>query len=377
METMTPRERFLASCRFQSVDRIPYRELAVYGQAIDRWLTEGLPADVNIGRFYDGSEYFGFDRWEYVPVNLDIYPPFEEVILEEDDRTILYIDHMGVKRKAIKEGFSHGHWPSMDQYFDFPVKNRADFEKFKPRYNSSSPGRYPQWWDDRVRVWSQRNYPLAIPDSGGFGFFSGLRRLMGTEAACTVFYDDPKLAHEILDYLTDFAIQTYHRALDDLEIDYFEIWEDFAFKSHPFVGPKIFQEFLAPYYQRLIDFVRGHGVEFIAIDSDGNPQILIPQLLDVGVNVIWPVEVAAGMDALALRKEFGHSLILWGGIDKREIAKGKEAIEREVYRQVPQLIEDGGYIPHLDGGWPESISYDNFCYFLEIKTRVAEGREGA
>jgi uroporphyrinogen decarboxylase len=378
MEIMTARERFLASCRFQPVDRIPYREIVFYGQAIDRWLSEGLPADVNIGRIYDGSEYFGFDRWEFVPINLDIYPPFDEVVLEEDERVILYIDHMGVKRKAIKEGIAHGHWPSMDQYFEFPVKDRADFiNKMKPRYNSKSPGRYPQWWDDRVRVWSQRDYPLVLPDTSGYGFFSTLRRWMGTEAACTVFYDDPKLVHEILDYMTDFAIETYSRALIDLEIDYFEIWEDFAFKDHPFVGPKLFQEFLAPYYRRLIDFVRSHGVEFVAIDTDGNPWVLIPYLLDVGVNVIWPVEVAAGMDAVKLRQEFGHDLILWGGIDKREIAKGKGAIEREVYRQMPQLIEDGGYIPTLDGGWPASISYDNFCYFLELKRKVAEGREGA
>jgi uroporphyrinogen decarboxylase len=118
-------------------------------------------------------------------------------------------------------------------------------------------------------------------------------------------------------------------------------------------------------------------VEFIAIDMDGNPWVLIPYLLDVGVNVIWPIEVAAGLDALKLRQEFGHDLILWGGLDKREIAKGKEAIEREVYRQMPQLIEDGGYIPHLDGGWPASISYDKICYFLELKRKVVEGREGA
>ena len=97
----------------------------------------------------------------------------------------------------------------------------------------------------------------------------------------------------------------------------------------------------------------------------------------MGVNIIWPIEVASGMDAPSLRKKFGNDLNLWGGIDKREIAKGKKSIEQEVYRQVPRLLEHGGYIPHLDGGWPASISYENFCYFIELKHKVIQGSDGA
>ena len=370
---MTPRERFLACCRFQSVDRIPLRELAVYGQALDRWIAEGLPAEADIGDFFHGSEYFGFDHWDYVPLKVGIYPPFEEIILAEDDETLLYIDERGVKRRAMKKGTSHGHRPSMDQYLEFPVKSREDFKKIKPRFDARSPERYPAGWEEQVKKWKGRDYPLAVPESGGFGFFSSLRRLMGTETACTMLYDDPGFVHEILDFLTDFAVETYRRGLNDLELDYFEIWEDFAFKDRPFLGPELFRKFLAPYYRRLIDFVRGKGVDFISIDSDGNIDVLMPELLAVGINVIWPVEASAGMDAPSLRKQYGHDVVLWGGIDKREIAKGPDAIEREVYRQVPQLIEVGGYIPHLDGGWPESISYDNFRYYIDLKKKIAEG----
>ena len=380
MREMTRRERFRATCRFQAVDHVPIRELAVLGQAIERWWDEGMPRDVHVGSLlYHGNEFFGLERWDYVPLNLAAYPQFDEVVLEEDERKILYVDGAGVTRLGMKEGYSKatGHRPSMDTYLDYPVKDSADIDRLRPRYDPHSPGRYPEWWADQVRFWRARDYPLAMPESAGFGFFSGLRRWMGTERACTVLYDDPVLAHEILDFLTDFALQTIHRALDDLDLDYFEIWEDFAFKDHPFVGPGLFEEFLSPYYRRLIDFVRSHGVELIALDSDGYFDVLIPQLLDVGVNIIWPLEVAAGMDAPTLRRTYGHDLILWGGLDKREIAKGKGAIERELYRQVPQLIEDGGYIPSLDGAWPESISYDNFRYCLELKRRIAEGRDGA
>ncbi len=375
MKTMTPRERLLSTLRFQPVDRIPYREVAILGQTVDLWLKEGMPGDVNIGDFGHGSEYFGFDRRDYVRLDLGPRPAYETVTLEEDDRTVTYSDSLGVKRRAMKET-SGGNRPSMDTFLDFPVKTREDFVQIKSRYDSHSPARYPEYWADRLRCWKGSDYPLALPQFGGLGFFSGLRRWMGTESACTLFYDDPKLAHEMLDFLADFAIEVYSRALADLDIDYFEIWEDFAFKGRPFLSPKMFREFLAPRYRRLIDFVRRQGVEFIALDSDGDFDVLIPDLIEVGINIIWPIEVAAGMDAPTLRKRYGRDLILWGGIDKRELALGKKEIEREVFRQIPQLIESGGYIPHLDHAWPHSIPYANFLYFNELRVKVAEGRHG-
>jgi len=373
---MSARDRFLASCGFKPVDRIPYHELVIYGQAIDRWLTEGLPTDqYHVCDLMGGNEYFGTDRWEHFELDLGLLPAFDRVVLEETDETVLFVDGQGVKRLASRHGVSHGHTSNMDQYIEFPVKDRGDFERLKPRLDPSRAGRYPRAWSDLTRRYATRDYPVGI--MGGFGLFSGLRRLMGTETACTLFYDDPALAHEMLDFLTAFAIETYRKALQEVRLDYVEIWEDFAFKDRPFVGPGIFTEFLAPRYRRFTDFVRRHGVEFVSLDSDGNFDVLIPQLIAVGVNVIWPVEVAAGMDAPALRRKYGHDLVLWGGIDKREIAKGPAAIEREVLRQVPRLIEDGGYVPHLDGSWPGSIPYDCFLYYMELKAAVAEGRFGS
>ncbi len=206
---MTPRERFLACCRFEPVDRIPLRELSVYGQAIDRWLTEGLPADVNIGDFYHGSEYFGFDHWDYVPVRLEMCPGFEHVVLEEDEDTILCIGVDGVKRRASKKGISHGHSPNMDQYIDFPLKTRSDFEALKPRYNPRSQARYPEWWDEHVRVWSKRDYPLSMPLSGGFGFFPDLRIHRG-KAALRPFLLAPKVWNNHADFQIPIREKTLH-----------------------------------------------------------------------------------------------------------------------------------------------------------------------
>jgi len=64
--------------------------------------------------------------------------------------------------------------------------------------------------------------------------------------------------------------------------------------------------------------------------------------------------------------------VLAGGIDKRELTKDKESIERELYSVIPPMLESGGYIPHLDHVFPPDISYDNFRYYLELKCKLID-----
>ena len=92
--------------------------------------------------------------------------------------------------------------------------------------------------------------------------------------------------------------------------------------------------------------------------------------MDSGVNMLWPLEQAAGMDPRELRKKFGKSLCLAGGIDKREIAKGPEAIEKELYAKIPPLLEQGGYIPHIDHAIDPDISWDNMQYYMALKRKL-------
>jgi uroporphyrinogen decarboxylase len=76
------------------------------------------------------------------------------------------------------------------------------------------------------------------------------------------------------------------------------------------------------------------------------------------------------MDPLRLRKEYGHDLALAGGIDKRPLARGPEAIDEELRHHVPQLIEDGGYIPMIDHTVPHDVSYENWVYYLKRKHAI-------
>ena len=326
-----------------------------------------------------GHEYFGLDRRGFVDVRLDAQPPFPPTVIEETERYRVFVDVEGSTRRALKEDEDHWNRMSMDTFIDFPAKTREEWAVFKQRFDPLTPSRYPKWWDDQVKVWAQRDYPLVLPANGerAYGLYSWLRRCMGTVEACALFYDDPAFAEELLDFYTDFTIETTRRAFEEVEIDHFNIFEDMAGKGGPLVSPKNLRKYMLPRYRRIIDFVHGHGVEFVSMDSDGDMRPLIPLLMEAGVNCLWPLEVASGMEPLELRNEYGRDLRLWGGIDKRALAEGRKEIEHELQRKMPALLEEGGYIPTVDHAVPPDVSYDNFLYYLEVKHRIAEGRDGA
>ena len=125
-------------------------------------------------------------------------------------------------------------------------------------------------------------------------------------------------------------------------------------------------------YKRLADRFAESGVDLFMVDSDGNPEPLIPGLLEAGVAGIHPCEVAAGMDVVRLRETYQRDLRLWCGIDKRVLAKDRPAIEAELQAKVPALIEQGGYIPQIDHSVPPNVSYDNFRFYWDTFRRIAE-----
>ena len=77
------------------------------------------------------------------------------------------------------------------------------------------------------------------------------------------------------------------------------------------------------------------------------------------------------VDVVDVRKKFGQELRMWGGVDKRSLARGKHAIDDEIARVRP-LIEEGGYVAHPDHSLPPDVPLENFVYYLErLRTAVS------
>ncbi|HID94636.1 MAG TPA: hypothetical protein EYP53_01070 [Candidatus Latescibacteria bacterium] len=361
---MDTRERFLQTLRFGMPDRIPYYELGLWHSTVERWYGEGLPEEVPQDRVFD---FLGFDRlWEDVGVNFGMLPPFKERVIREGGGRKVILDSDGIEKEILTQGSE----TSMPHFIRFPVKTREDFEAIKQRYDPDTKWRCPRWWSDRVRCWKERDYPLKI---GGFGFFWTLRKWMGFERTLTLFYDDPALIHEMLDFLADFYVRSMEKALQETDIDWAYISEDMAFKTASMISPAMFREFLMPAYRKVTDTLHKYGVEIIFVDSDGNVNELIPLWLEAGVNGILPLEVQAGMDPVALRRRYGRDLLIMGGIDKKALARGRSAIEEEVVSKIPYLIEKGGYIPMVDHTVPPDVPFENYLYYRELIRKIAEG----
>lgn len=255
----------------------------------------------------------------------------------------------------------------MPRYLDRPVKDRDSWKEYKKRLDPDTPERWPSDWHAFVDKTNSEDTPTLLMLEGFFGI---LREWAGLEPLIYMFYDDPKLVEDMMDQVLHLNMGILQRVIKDLRVDFVRFWEDMAYKTGPLISPDMVKQFMIPRYRQVTDFLHSHDIDIIHIDSDGNVNELIPLWLEVGINFPWPLEVAAGMDAVALRKRYGKDLILSGNIDKRVFAKGKEAIREEVMSKVPFLLENGGYFPGLDHGIPPDISFMNFKYFINLLREI-------
>jgi hypothetical protein len=352
------RDKFLRIARFQGAGELfmPSRWQAYWPETLQRWRAEGLPADAH------AKEFFGLDRTEcLLDTNVcePVLPLFEEVVLAEEERTRVIIDIDGVKKRVLK----HNRESSLDQWLEYPVRDRESWLRYKRRLDPHSPARYPSGWRQAERRWGGRSYPLGIYTGSLFGW---LRHWMGLEGFSYMLVDDPPLLEEILEHVEQFIVELTKPLLQLVSFDFAFFWEDMAWKGGPLVSPEFVKRHMAPRYRRITDLLRTHGVDVVILDSDGNVHELLPLWLASGINGILPNEVAAGMDIVAMRKRYGRDLILLGGIDKRALAKTKREVEEAVARKALPLLSEGGYFPLVDHDVPPDVPLENYLHFLDL-----------
>ena len=353
---MTGRERFLkiASGELAGELFLPFNLNYAWfmEETLECWHGEGLPRDADL------LEFFGLDRVvftggkPYTPL-----PRFEEQVLAEEAETRVVRDELGVTKRVSKrhEG------STMPQWLDFPIKTRADFAAFSKRLDPHSPSRYSAAWDRLKEEWKHRDYPLGIGSGSFFGHT--LQRWVGTENLCVLLYDEPAFVHEMLDYLEWFFLELIRGPVAEVDFDFASFGEDIAYKGRSFISPRTFREFFQPHYVRICELLRGRGVDVIFVDSDGYIDELIPLWLEVGINGFSPLEVAAGEDAVALKKRYGRDIVLAGNVDKRALLRGEAEIDREVAK-ARTLLAQGGYFPAVDHSVPPDVPLASFRYFL-------------
>ena len=108
----------------------------------------------------------------------------------------------------------------------------------------------------------------------------------------------------------------------------------------------------------------------VLIDSDGDITTMIPWLLSVGIEGIYPLEKQAGVDICKIRKMY-PKFIMMGGYDKMVMPKTEEDMRKEFERILP-VMQSGGYIPSVDHQTPPEVSLENYRIYVKLFKEYVE-----
>jgi uroporphyrinogen decarboxylase len=358
---MSPRERFFKIMNFEKPDRIIDTEFGYWKNTMQRWHNEGLPKDIDTNEKAD--VFFGFDTWnKRLAVNSNIEPFFDEEIIEQDEKYTVKYDGRRVKCHVFTDGTD-----TIPHYLDYPIKDRRSYLPFKERFLPMLEKRIPKDIAAMGEAAKDRNYILEMFAGSTAGW---IRDTMGFEGFSIGLCMQPELIEEILDDVKTLFTAVAGAITGHIQPDLIAWWEDIAFKNGPIVPPDFFYNKCGPVYKAAMDVYGAHGTKYGYVDCDGDHRLLVPTWLDNGVNILFPLEVNAGVHPEALRKQYPR-IRMMGGFDKTVLLKGKDAIKKELYR-LKSIADEGGFIPHVDHRVQADVAYGDYLYYLEVKRDLFE-----
>ncbi len=369
IDALVPRERQTPGARklrdfYDGVPGAPVVQMEFGYYSMDRWIREGhVAADTDL------AARFGFDPpGEYSLEQLGwceapFVPAFETKVLEDRGEHELVQDFAGrhvLFFKGRRSGF-------MPEYVEHPVKDLRTWEEdVKWRLDPASPERTADL-DERMaeaKAFAAEGRVITQNLGGGYMY---LRSLIGPVDLLYKFHDEPELIHACMENWLKMADTVTAAHQRHVTLDQLFLSEDICFNKGPLISPDMMREFLLPYYQQYVANVRARQIDrtrtlHLQIDSDGFSDPVIPIYKEIGMDILSPFEVASGCDVVRTGAEH-PDLRIKGGFDKRILAAGKDAIDREVDRILPAMRRRGGYIPTCDHGVPEEVAFEDYVHF--------------
>ncbi|MBT5831158.1 MAG: hypothetical protein HOH77_13300, partial [Candidatus Latescibacteria bacterium] len=238
-----PREEYINHMTFTTNERPLFTE--IFGPIIglkEEWEAQGAsPEELDFSAFQYRCEERGS-----VPVSTGRHGGLKPEVVEETDEHILSRDELGRLMK-LKKGVA-----TLPLPLDHPVKNMDDWLKIKPWYEFSEK-RFGKDWESISQNHLKNTRVLCTNIPGGF---DEPRQLMGEEALCIAYYEQPELIHDILNTIAETTVKLLDRVTQKVQIDLLSVHEDMAGKSGPLAGPRQVVEFIAPYYRRVWDMLQ-------------------------------------------------------------------------------------------------------------------------
>jgi len=165
------------------------------------------------------------------------------------------------------------------------------------------------------------------------------------------FIGRPALSQKIMRRILDMQLAYWEKMFDLLGdmIDVVQLADDFAGQQDMLISPSSYRRYIKPLHKELFDFVRSRGRAKIFLHSCGSIRRVIPDLIEIGLDIINPVQVsAAGMDSAELKREYGRDLVFWGGgVNTQRVFDENhtpEEVREDVKRRITDLMPGGGFV---------------------------------
>ena len=361
---MTNREKFLSVINNEANAQMPIVHFGYWDETVDKWIQEGHVKEGADWRSLSARLGFDCGYGESYPCATGLHPLFETKVIEAlPDGSRHVLNHEGVVELR-KPGVV-----SIPAEIGHTLTDRASWEReYLPRLQFSEE-RYDF---SQLKQYAGSGDPIGL---NGGSLYGVIRNWFGVVGLSYIAVDDEELYDEVIHTVGDLTYKIVKLGLEQsadmgVTFDFIHFWEDICFNTGPLVSPAVFAEKVGPYYKKITDLGKKHGVKIFSLDCDGKIDSLLPIWLENGVNTMYPIEVGTwGASIAPWRERYGSALLGVGGMDKRVFARGREAVDREIERLKP-LVALGGYVPCPDHRIPPDANWDTVCYYCE-KMRAA------
>lgn len=344
---MTSRERMLTALRHQEADRVPIDlgggTTGIEVEAYDRlkpllgfqgqtrtFVRDHVEIDEPI------LQRFGVDT-RYVRVG----PPRGYRLQLDPDNS--YVDIWGTRWRK----------PVSSLYYDmveFPIKDATMDDLKRYRWpDPHDPGRTDGLRERARRLAEETDYAVVL-DVTGFGVFEQGWALRGFENFLADLIAEPEFAEALIQGVADYQIALYDHVLAEVGpyVQVVMVAEDLGTQTAPMVSPKTYRRMIKPAQKRVWQFLKSRTDAQLFLHSCGAVRAFIPDLIEIGVDILNPVQVAAtGMDPKELKAEFGKDLTFWGGgCDTQKVLTfgTPDEVEAEVRQRIAELAPGGGFV---------------------------------
>ncbi|HVN53279.1 MAG TPA: uroporphyrinogen decarboxylase family protein [Anaerolineaceae bacterium] len=353
---MNSRERVQLALDHQEADRVPFD------------LGATVLTSIHVNSYRKLRDYLGLPRIE--PRVVDI---FQQIVTVDDDvRERLKVDVRDVAPRSsatfhidVKEmpGYTYfydewgiGWKKPIDgglyyDMFDHPLKNAqslADLDKY-PWPDPTDPARFAGL-RDRARKAAEEEQQAVFLGGLSAGIMEMAAWMRGFDNYFSDFGSNETLLVGLMTRVMEMKMQYWDIALKEVGDYATAIGEadDFAGQFRMLVSPAMYRRIVKPLHRQLFDFIHARTKAKIFFHSCGAIRPVIKDLIEIGVDILNPIQVSAtGMDSAELKKEFGRDIIFWGGgVDtQRVLGEGTpDEVRADTRKRIADLAPGGGFV---------------------------------